>query len=93
MVQSWDKQILGHVNRVVALYQNGELVEPFALIINIDLEHGRIVYRLNRGEGPQGTIWGGAIRIQDVENYRPGKTEYERMHGIDRSPEELPRGY
>lgn len=90
-MQSWERQILGHVNRIVHLYQNGDLVARNALIINIDLINGRIVYRRDKGEGEQGTIWGGAIRIEDVMNYRPGKSEYERLHGIDKSPEEVLR--
>jgi len=93
MVSSWDKMILNHVNNDVNIYQNGELVGRNVRIINIDLVNGRIVAREDKGEGPQLTIWGGAILIKDITNYRPGKSEYERMHGIDRSPEELVRGY
>lgn len=93
MVQSWDKMVLNHVNNDVNIYQNGELVGAGVRIINIDLINGRIVARKDKGEGPQMTIWGGAIVIQDLENYRPGKSEYEKMHGIERSPEELVRGY
>ncbi len=94
-MNSWDKMLLGHVNRVVTLYQNGEVVALDALIINIDLINGRIIYRQDKGEGIQATIFGGAIRIEDSMNYRPGKTEYNQMHGIDtgRSPEELIRSY
>lgn len=92
MVQSWDKMILNHVNHDVNLYQNGELVGAGVRIINIDLVNGRIVARQDRGEGPQITIWGGAIVIRDLENYRPGKTEYEKMHGIYKS-EEVLRSY
>ena len=91
MVASWDKMILNHVNHDVNIYQNGKLVGRQVRIINIDLVNGRIIAREDRGEGPQITIWGGAILIKDMENYRPGKTEYEHMHGIDRSPEELIR--
>ena len=80
MVSSWDKMILNHVNRDVFIYQNGELVGNNVRIINIDLVNGRIVAREDRGEGPQMTIWGGAIVIKDLENYRPGKTEYARMN-------------
>ena len=95
MVSSWDKMILNHVNNDVNIYQNGELVGRNVRIINIDLVNGRIVAREDKGEGPQLTIWGGAILIKDLANYRPGKSEYERMHGIEngRSPEELVRGY
>lgn len=89
MVQSWDKMILNHVNNDVNIYQNGELVGAGVRIINIDLVNGRIVAREDKGEGPQLTIWGGAIVIKDLVNYRPGKSEYEKMHGIDRSPEEV----
>lgn len=85
--------ILNHVNRDVDIYQDGELVGHNVRIINIDLVNGRIVAREDRGEGPQLTVWGGAILIKDLENYRPGKSEYEQMHGISRSPEELVRGY
>lgn len=92
-MQSWERQILAHVNRVVTLYQDGDVVAINALIINIDLENGRIVYRKEEGEGPQVTLWGGSIRIEDKHNYRPGKSEYEKMHGIERSPEELIRAY
>lgn len=80
MVSSWDKMILNHVNRDVFIYQNGELVGNNVRIINIDLVNGRIVAREDQGEGPQMTIWGGAIVIKDIENYRPGKTEYARMN-------------
>lgn len=80
MVSSWDKMILNHVNRDVHIFQNGELVGEFVRIINIDLVNGRIVAREDMGEGPQITIWGGAILIKDIENYRPGKTEYARMN-------------
>lgn len=95
MVSSWDKMILNHVNNDVNIYQNGELVGAGVRIINIDLVNGRIVARKDRGEGPQMTIWGGAIVITDLENVRPGFTEYNKMHGIDsrRSPEELINGY
>ena len=93
MVASWDKMILNHVNHDVNIYQDGKLVGGGVRIINIDLVNGRIIVRKDRGEGPQMTIWGGAILIKDLKNYRPGKSEYERMHGIDRSPEELVRGY
>jgi len=80
MVSSWDKMILNHVNRDVHIFQNGELVGEFVRIINIDLINGRIVAREDFGEGPQITIWGGAILIKDIENYRPGKTEYAKMN-------------
>jgi len=95
MVSSWDKMILNHVNNDVNIYQNGDLVASNVRIINIDLVNGRIVAREEKGEGPQLTIWGGAIVIKDLENYRPGFTEYNRMHGIEsgRSPEELVNGY
>lgn len=93
MVSSWDKMVLNHVNRDVNIYQDGELVGAGVRIINIDLINGRIVARQDKGEGPQITIWGGAIVIRDLENYRPGRTEYEHMHGIDRSPEEVLRAY
>lgn len=95
MVKSWDKMILNHVNNDVNIYQDGELVGAGVRIINIDLINGRIVAREDRGEGPQITIWGGSIVIKDLANYRPGKSEYDRMHGIEsgRSPEELVRGY
>jgi hypothetical protein len=91
MVSSWDKMILNHVNNDVNIYQNGELVGAGVRIINIDLVNGRIVARKDRGEGPQMTIWGGAIVITDLENVRPGFTEYNKMHGV--SPEELIRAY
>lgn len=95
MVASWDKMILNHVNNDVNIYQNGDLVGNNVRIINIDLVNGRIVARKDCGEGPQLTIWGGAIVIVDIENYRPGKSEYNRMHGIEEghSPEELIRSY
>ena len=95
MVASWDKMILNHVNNDVNIFQNGELVGAGVRIINIDLVNGRIVARKDRGEGPQMTIWGGAIVIVDLENVRPGFTEYNKMHGVEtgRSPEELIRAY
>jgi len=93
MVSSWDKMILNHVNNDVNIYQNGELVGNNVRIINIDLVNGRIIARKDKGEGPQLTVWGGAIVIVDLENYRPGRTEYEKMHGINGSPEELIRSY
>lgn len=86
-MQSWDKQILQHVNNIVHIYHEGKLVAENALIINIDLVNGRVVYRKDEGEGHQVTIMGGSIRIEDTKNYRPGKSEYERMHGITKSPE------
>ena len=87
-MQSWERQILGHVNRVVNLYQDGDLVGRNVLIINIDLINGRIVYRKDEGEGEQVTAWGGSIRIEDVRNYRPGKSEYEKMNQYIK-PEEV----
>ena len=80
MVSSWDKMILNHVNHDVNIFQDGELVGLGVRIINIDLVNGRIVARKDFGEGPQITIWGGAIVIADLENYRPGKSEYARMN-------------
>ena len=95
MVSSWDKMIVNHVNNDVNIYQDGQLIGKGLRIINIDLINGRIVAREDFGEGPQVTIWGGAIVIKDLKNYRPGFTEYNRMHGIENghSPEELVRGY
>ena len=95
MVSSWDKMILNHVNNDVLIYQDGDLVGNNVRIINIDLVNGRIVAREEQGEGPQITIWGGSIVIKDLKNYRPGFTEYNKMHGLEngRSPEELIRAY
>jgi hypothetical protein len=88
-MESWNRQILQHVNNDVNIYQDGNVVGSGVRIINIDLEHGRIVARKDKGEGPQITVWGGSIVIVDLENYRPGKSEYEMMHGITKSPEEV----
>lgn len=85
MVSSWDKQFLNHVNRDVDIFQNGVLVAKSARVINIDLIGKRIILRKDRGEGAQISIWGGAIVIHDIENYRPGRTEYEEF----KSPEEV----
>lgn len=79
-MQSWDKQVLSHVNNVCNIYQNDILVGRGVLILNIDLEHGRIIFRKENGEGPQVTIWGGAIRIEDTRNYKMGKSEYEEKY-------------
>ena len=90
MVSSWDKMVLNHVNRDVTIYQNGVMVAKDARVINIDLVGERIILRKDKGEGAQITIWGGAIVIYDSENYRPGKSEYERLY---KSPEEVLRAY
>ena len=95
MVNSWSKMILNHINNDVNIFQDGKLIAEDARVINIDLDNNRIIIRKERGEGVQVTIIGGAIVIEDVKNYRPGFTEYNRQHGIPsgRSPEELVRGY
>lgn len=86
MVSSWDKLVLNHVNRDVTVYQDGRLVAENARVINVDLVGERIILRKDRGEGPQITVWGGSIVIEDSENYRPGQTEYENKF---KSPEEV----
>ena len=94
-VKTWDKLVLSHINRDCNIFQDGKLIAEDARVINIDLDNNRIIVRKERGEGVQVTIIGGAIVIEDTRNYRPGFTEYNRMHGIEtgRSPEELIRAY
>jgi hypothetical protein len=95
MVSSWSKMILNHINNDVNIFQDGKLIAENARVINIDLDNNRIIVRKEQGEGVQITIIGGAIVIEDVKNYRPGRSEYNQMHGIEdgRSPEELIRSY
>lgn len=78
--KSWNKMILSHINRDVNVYQDGNIIVQDARVINIDLVNGRIILRKDRGEGVQVTIFGGSIVIEDVENYKPGYTEYNRMN-------------
>lgn len=80
MVKSWDKMILNHVNHDVNIIQDGQVIVENARVINIDLINGRIVVRKDKGEGPQVTIWGGSIVIEDIMNYKPGYSEYNRMN-------------
>lgn len=79
-MKSWEKQILSHVNRDVNIYHDNKLVVEEARIINIDLNNMVIVFRLNKGEGVQGFVTGGSIRIEDIMNYKPGYSEYNRMN-------------
>lgn len=79
MMKSWERQILGHVNRIVTLMVNGEKFYDI-LITNIDLERNHIIGRTLNGEGPFITFFNVEnVIILDVENRRPGKVEWNKV--------------
>lgn len=75
MSESWNKQVLVHINRCANVWQDGRLVGENLLILNIDLSDKKVVFRENAGDGPEGFVWGGGIILKDIRNYKPGKSE------------------
>ena len=79
MMRSWEKQILGHVNKICNVKVNGELYRDI-LITNIDLERNHIIGRKYHGEGQFITFFNVQnIVISDTENRRPGKGEWDKI--------------
>jgi hypothetical protein len=78
-MQSWEKQVLGHVNNVVDINMDGNWILD-VLVINIDLDRRNIVVRKDEGNGPFMTLFNVSnILIKDKENRRPGKNEWNRQ--------------
>jgi len=79
MMKSWEKQILGHVNRIVDI-RMGETIFHNILVVNIDLEGKSIIGRKYSGEGQFITFFNvDNVVIIDHENRRPGKVEWEKV--------------
>jgi hypothetical protein len=78
-MQSWEKQVLGSVNRVCDIKIDDEIYHDI-LITNIDLERNNIIGRKYKGEGQFITFLNvdNAI-IMEHDNRRPGKNEWNRQ--------------